>query len=43
VNGTAAISGKPAKSDKHGTYALTFTATNRVGKPAVQHFRLTIR
>jgi YVTN family beta-propeller protein len=43
ANGTATISGKPAKSDKHGTYALTFTATNGVRRSAVQHFRLTIR
>jgi large repetitive protein len=41
-NGTAVISGDPARTDKHATYVLTLSAANGVGKVAVQQFDLTL-
>ena len=40
-NGTGTLSGTPA-AGTGGTYALTFTASNGVGAPAVQSFTLTV-
>ena len=40
-DGTATISGTPATGTQ-GVYALTITATNGVGTPAVQNFSLTV-
>jgi YVTN family beta-propeller protein len=42
-NGTASISGTPAKSDRRGTYKLTLTAANGISKPATQAFKLVVR
>jgi hypothetical protein len=43
VNGTATISGKAAKTDKHTTYVLTLTAANGIGNAATQTFDLVLR
>lgn len=43
AKGTATISGKAAKTDRHATYVLTFTAANGIGKSAVQVFDLVVR
>ena len=40
-NGTGTLTGTPAVGTGN-TYALTFTATNGVGSPAVQSFTLTV-
>jgi hypothetical protein len=40
-NGTGTLTGTPAASTG-GSYALTFTAANGIGSPAVQNFTLTI-
>ncbi len=40
-NGTATISGTPL-SGARGSYAVTVTASNGVGSPAVQHLALTL-
>ena len=40
-NGTATISGTPP-ADTRGTYAVTVTATNGVGSPAVQYLVLSL-
>ena len=40
-NGTATLTGTPGKA-AGGSYALTFTASNGVGKNAVQNFTLTV-
>jgi hypothetical protein len=40
-NGTATVSGTPP-ADARGTYAVTITATNGVGRPAVQHLALAL-
>jgi hypothetical protein len=42
TNGTATISGTPSAGTA-GSYALTISATNGVGSPAVQAFLLTVR
>jgi len=41
LNGTGTLSGTPATGTA-GPYALTFTASNGVGSPAVQNFTLTV-
>lgn len=42
ANGTASVTGTPAKSARHKTYVLRLTARNGVGATATQRFTLTI-
>jgi large repetitive protein len=43
ANGTATISGRPAKTDRRRTYVIWLRGSNGVGSSAVQRFTLRLR